>query len=93
MELAFEFTVDDVVKEGKITREEIQELKKWSEVEEDVPNFKEEQLLLFLLACDRDLEFAKKTIREYLRAKRNGHNLFKSRDVEREDVKSQLEAL
>ncbi|XP_017777262.1 PREDICTED: alpha-tocopherol transfer protein-like [Nicrophorus vespilloides] len=88
----FGFKAEDVIAEGRTTREEIEELRRML-VDVNVPELTDEQIVLFILSCDRDLKFTVTTVKEYYSARKNGPELFSNRDLERPDLQYQLDVI
>lgn len=93
MSLEFGFKAKDLVEEGRITFEEIEEIKAWTKSQKSIPEFSDELLACLLLSCDRDQKFTQKTIVEYLKAKNAAPGIFTKRSVDREEVQNQLNVL
>lgn len=95
MKPQFKFTVQTVIDDGRVSCEEIEEIRTWlmRTNEEAIPELCDEQIALFLMSCDRDKELTKNTIRAYYRVKRNAPELFDRRDLERSDLMHQLQVL
>lgn len=96
MKPQFKFTVQTVIDDGRVSREEIEEIRTWvmkTDEEEQIPELCDEQIALFLMSCDRDKDLTKNTIRAYYKVKRNAPELFDRRDLERSDLMHQLQVL
>ena len=93
MPLEYGFKADDVITENKVTRSEIGTISEWAEERLDVPRLTEEQIVLFIIACERNLELTKKTVREFYQIRKNNKHLFDDRNVNNEDLQQQLECL
>lgn len=92
MEPKCAFQVQALIDNGRITREEIIVLEdKLQDV--NVPPLTDEQIALFLLSCDRDLDFTIRTIKEFFKARLSGPELFDERCLEREDLQYQLNVI
>lgn len=88
----FNFNVQTVIDQGRVNREEIEEIKKWITLEE-IPDLSDEQIALFLMSCNGQREFTKNTIKAYYQLKRSAPELFDNRDLERKDLIHQLQVL
>lgn len=93
MKPQFKFNVQTVIDDGRVSREEIEEIRCWMQMEQEIPDLCDEQIALFLISCKRDINFTKNTIRANYRMKRNAPELFDSRDLERSDFLQQLQVL
>lgn len=89
----FNFTVETVL--TKVTREQIGEIRTWTQTQNDVtiPDLCDEQIALFLLSCNNDRKYTQNTISAYYKIKRNAPELFDDRDLDRSDLLHQLTAL
>lgn len=90
MTLVFKWKAEDIVKEERITEDEIKELRSWTLNEPNLPKLTVEQLVSFSLACDNNLEATKKAIKEHLRAKLLYPALFNDRDINNEGLQKEL---
>ncbi|XP_044739621.1 alpha-tocopherol transfer protein-like [Chrysoperla carnea] len=85
---------EPLIKRGEPSKELITEIRKWIEDQKDIPkNLTNAQLVLFISACEFNVEPTKKCLREYFNAKKHGPELFDNREVTRADIASQLKAL
>lgn len=89
MALHFSFTAQDVIEQGRVTREQIDEFKGWLKTQ-DYPELSEEQVVLFLLSCDCEQEATKATVKAHYHCKLNVKEFFDDRDVDMEDLQQQL---
>lgn len=92
MKPEFNFRAERVVEQGRVGRKEIDEIAGWVKTE-GLPELCDEQIVLFLLSCDNDVEFTRTTIRAYYRCKREAPALFDDRDLRRRDLQHQLGVL
>lgn len=92
MSFEYGYAAQDIVNENRVTWPEIETVKQWN-LNANVPILLDEQVVGFLLSCDRDVEFTKKTILDYFRVRTYAQNLFNNRDIERPDLQLQLATL
>lgn len=90
--LKFGFNVDDIVKEGKVTWEQINEIYEWTLTEKEC-RFVKEQLVFYIISCDGDLEFTKKTLQACVRIKKNAPHMFTNRNVFLPRLQKQLQVV
>lgn len=90
--MKFNFEIDSVVNDGKITWNEINEIYEWNRTN-NLPKLEKEQIVFFIIACDRDIEFTKKTIIEYFKARKGAPELFNNRYVELQELQAQLKVV
>lgn len=94
MKPEFAFAVETVIAEGRVSRDDIEEIKRWAETQTQLPEMCDEQIALFLLSCERDREYTKGTICAHYRLKGNAPELFDGRDLDnRRDLIHQLQVL
>lgn len=85
----FNFTVQEVINQNRVTREKIEELKLWLQTE-DFPELVEEQIVLFLLSCDCIVSATQATIKAHYKSKLNVPEFFNNRNVDLADLQQQL---
>lgn len=91
MAVHFNFTVQEIIEQGRVTRQQIDEFKSWLATRtNDYPVLSEEQMVLFLLSCDCDQEASKATVKAHYASKLNVNEFFTDRDVDREELQQQL---
>lgn len=93
MPLEYGFKADDIIREDKVARNEIETISEWTKDVINVPTLTEEQIVLFIIACERNLELTKKTVQEFYKIRENNKHLFNDRNVNNEDLQQQLECL
>ncbi|CAH1111790.1 unnamed protein product [Psylliodes chrysocephalus] len=81
------FKAEDIVKEGRTTQSNIEEIKQWLSFKPNFPEMSEEQICLFLIACNNDLEQVKITIENFFKQKSSSPELFMSRDIDTKENK------
>nr|XP_022902017.1 alpha-tocopherol transfer protein-like [Onthophagus taurus] len=86
------FKSEDIVNSNRITQEEIDEIKEWA-LTQKVPRLNDEQVVNFVLSCERNIDLAKNTVIEFYKTRKDYKELFNNRDLDDDDIKSQLEAL
>lgn len=83
------FCASEVIKKGRITQHEIEELKLWLNTQ-SLPDLTEEQIIIFLIACGRDQNAAQATITSFYSVRKVLKELFVNRKVFLEDIQQQL---
>ncbi|KAK4878815.1 hypothetical protein RN001_011321 [Aquatica leii] len=79
------FVVPEVVKKGLTTEEDIEAIKEWRK--DKWPQLTEEQIAIFLIACNNCQELTKYTIESNIRIKNSGPNLFTDRNFNNENLR------
>ncbi|GJQ85955.1 hypothetical protein Trydic_g21803 [Trypoxylus dichotomus] len=92
MSLNYGYVAEDIVKEERVSRSEIEIIREWNR-NANLPILIDEQIVGFLLSCERDVEFTKKTIVEYFKVRKHGKELFSNRDVQLPELQLQLATL
>ncbi|CAG9814862.1 unnamed protein product [Phaedon cochleariae] len=96
MKLEYKFTSEDIIAEGRVTREDIEIIRTWlSNLKDDyVPeNVQDETIVLILLSCTNDIELTKKTIQCYYKLKKNGPEIYDDRNLKRPDIQVALNTI
>lgn len=90
----FNFTAQEIIEQGRVTRQQIDEFKTWlMTVNPEYPELCEEQIILFLLSCNCDLDATKATVKAHYTAKLSVTEFFDDRDMDREDLQLHLNAV
>lgn len=76
----FEFETQCVIDSGRTKKNHINEIKAWLNENLQIPRQCDQQVVLFLLSCNNDIELTKKTILNYYKDKCNAPELFCNRD-------------
>ncbi|CAG9831433.1 unnamed protein product [Diabrotica balteata] len=82
-----DFKAEDLIREGRTTKSNVEEIRKWLSFNTKIPPVSDEQIVLFLLACNNDLEQTKHTIESFFQIKASSPELFTNRDINHKDVK------
>ncbi|XP_066144708.1 alpha-tocopherol transfer protein-like [Euwallacea fornicatus] len=87
--LPYQFTSEDIVKQGRTTQESIDAIRAWlsSVQSESLPEIQDELIVIFLLSCEHDIPLTKNTIIMYYKCKKNGPEIFDNWNMERLDLK------
>lgn len=96
MELEFQWTPEDIIEEGRTTRENLETIRTWLSNLRDEnlpPKIQDEMIVLFLLSCCNDIDLTKNTVISYYRCKKNGPEIYDDRNVEKADIKLALNTL
>lgn len=86
MALIFAFSVEEVIEEGRIEQSEIEKMKIWLSTEENIPMLAEQQIVHFLLACDKNKTAAQRSIKEFYKLKRSIPQFFVDRNVDKDYI-------
>ncbi|CAH1953497.1 unnamed protein product [Acanthoscelides obtectus] len=78
----YQFKADDIVKQGRTSKENIEAVKKWTAANPRMPPVSEEQVALFLLACKDNVEFTEETMETYFRQRYSAPEIFQDRDID-----------
>lgn len=81
------FKAEEIVKQGRTTNTKIEEIKKWLTLQSHIPAISDEQIVLFLIACNNDIEHTKNTIENYFRIKYSAPELFTKRNIDSKEMK------
>ncbi|CAG9861510.1 unnamed protein product [Phyllotreta striolata] len=81
------FKASEIIKEGRTTQSNVDDIKKWASFEKSAPEMSEEQICLFLLACNNDLDLTKYTIESFFKQKCSSPELFMNRDIDNKENK------
>lgn len=92
MALQYNFSVEEMIEQGRVTREQIDALKLWLQTQ-DYPELGEQQVVLFLLSCNCDQEATKATVKAHYTSKLTMTDFFDDRDVDRADIQHQLDVM
>ncbi|KAF7287662.1 hypothetical protein GWI33_006007 [Rhynchophorus ferrugineus] len=92
LKLPYKFNIDDVLKENRTSKDNIEFIKDWlcKTKHNSIPNIQDELIVIFLLSCDNDLELTKHTIEVHFICKKQCTQLFSERDITRDDLKKAL---
>lgn len=92
MALRFNFTAQEMIDQNRVTRRQIDEFKVWLDTQ-DYPDLVEEQMVLFLLSCNCEMETTKATVKAHYECKLNRGQFFDDRDVDLVDLQQELKAV
>lgn len=81
------FKAEEIVRQGRTTRLKIEEIKKCLSLKGNIPPMSEEQIVLFLIACNNVIENTQVTIENYFRIKFSAPELFTNRNVDSKEMK------
>ncbi|KAJ8959001.1 hypothetical protein NQ314_006319 [Rhamnusium bicolor] len=96
MELEYQFTSEQIISEGRTSKENLETIRTWlSNLDDkDIPlTVQDEIIVLFLLSCSNDIALTKKTVVAYYKCKKQGPEIYDDRNVERADVKLALNTI
>lgn len=81
------FKAEEIVRQGRTTTSKIEEIKKWLSLNRNIPPMSEEQIVLFLLACNNVIENTQVTIENYFKITSTAPELFTKRNVDSKEMK------
>ncbi|KAL3270855.1 hypothetical protein HHI36_021373 [Cryptolaemus montrouzieri] len=85
MSLEFEFSAAEVIQEGRVRRDDIEEIKIWAK-SVHLSCLTDEQIVLFLLSCQNDLEKTQRTILAHYKAKYISPKISNGKNILSEDM-------
>ncbi|KAJ8910508.1 hypothetical protein NQ315_012355, partial [Exocentrus adspersus] len=80
------FRAEDLIKAGRTTRSNIDDIRKWLKFKPNIPEMSAEQIVVFLIACDNIIENTQYTIESYFRYKSTCPELFQGRNWDNDGV-------
>ncbi|RZC42855.1 CRAL TRIO domain containing protein [Asbolus verrucosus] len=86
----YEFHAEDVIRQGRIRRENLEKLKSWC-IAQNLPAMSDEQLILFLLYRYDNVEKAKNVVIGYFKSQKNAPELFYDRNMDAENLTQTIE--
>lgn len=96
MNLEFQWTPEEIIAEGRTTRENLETIRKWRSNlnDKNIPlKIQDEMIVLFLLSCCNDIDLTKNTIVSYYKCKKNGPEIYDDRNLENPDIKLALNTM
>lgn len=79
------YNTEVLFQDYNICLSEVQQLKEFL-LEENLPQLSDEQIIIFLLSCDQNINFTKETIKSHYRIKKDNPKYFKNRSIDRPDI-------
>ncbi|KAF5273601.1 hypothetical protein FQR65_LT04600 [Abscondita terminalis] len=92
MSLKLGFTADQIVKDGRVTLQQIESVRCWS-VTQNLPKLLDEQIVLFLLSCDNNIELTKNTIISHYAFKHRFPEVFTNRNINSSELQTILKCV
>lgn len=89
----FNFTVEEIISQKRVTQKQIDEIKEWLNEGEEYPDLVEEQIVLFLLSCDCKRQETCATIVAHYKAKLGVPKFFDDRNVDSRELQLQMRAM
>lgn len=86
----FGFTARDIIAEGRIEKLEIYDIRSWLFTQEDIPKLSDEQIVHFLLSCNRNKGATQRTIKEHFKIKRAAPQFFVRRSMDKDHIQRAL---
>lgn len=80
------FKAEEIIKQGRTTKSKIEETKKWLALKRNIPPISDEQIALFLLACNNVIENTQITIENYFRIRSAAPELFTNRNIDTKEM-------
>ncbi|XP_018571184.1 alpha-tocopherol transfer protein-like [Anoplophora glabripennis] len=96
MKLEFQWTPEQIISEGRTTRENLETIRTWLSNlnDKNIPlNVQDEMIVLFLLSCCNDIQLTKNTVLAYYKCKKEGPEIYDDRNLERTDIKLALNTI
>ncbi|KAF5284123.1 hypothetical protein FQR65_LT00123 [Abscondita terminalis] len=89
--LKYGFSYNQLIDKGTlIDCSKVETIKNWLCMDQ-LPQLTKEQIVLFLISCDDDVDFTKVTIKAYFSIKYNNNDVFNNRKVSDDDVQKALD--
>lgn len=82
----YKFKLDAIIQSGRTTIYNIDGIKEWLKQMPIIPPMSEEQIAVFLLACNNDIEATKSCILAYFKYRAGGPELFSSRNMDSDQL-------
>lgn len=79
------YNTEDLIKDNEISRTDLQDLREFL-LEENLAKLSDEQIIIFLLSCDKNIDFTKETIRAHYKIKKDYPKYFTNRSIDRPDI-------
>lgn len=92
MELELGFKTEDLIKDLRVTRKEIDELQKRLK-NDGYNNLTDQQIVQFLLTCDNNVELAKSTVKNHFKLRSTYGEFFDGRDFQKADLHNIINVL
>lgn len=92
MSVKFGFDVKELIRADRIKEDDIKAVKKWAK-SESLPEFSDELVATFLVACKNEVQNAKICAREYYLGRNRSPEVFSNRDVNDPDIVTQFDTL
>lgn len=86
------FSVQNMIENGRVNEKDLSILKKWVATQQ-MPQYPDETIALFYMACEKHIENTKKCAIAYCNSKIEGPDIFNNRDLSRDDIQQQLKTL
>lgn len=89
----YAFDVQDLLKQEKVDQESIDIINEWCTSNDKIPNIPAQEICLFLMACNSNLENVKHCIENYYKIRLSTPHIFENRSTLNEDIVTQLKHL
>lgn len=83
----FAFKAEDIVKQGRTSWSKVEEIKTWLTLKTNIPPMSDEQIILFLIACNNIIENTENTIENYFKMKSSAPEFFTNRYIDSQEMK------
>lgn len=86
----FGFTAQQIIEEGRVKQWEIDDIRGWTlSCDDDIPtDLTDEQIIHFLLACDKNKSFTQRVIREHYKIKKTYWRYFSDKNVDNDHMRT-----
>lgn len=79
------YSTETLIKDNQISCTDLQDLKEFL-INENLPKLSDEQIIIFLLSCDKNVDFTKETIKLHYKIKKDYPKYFTNRSIDRQDI-------
>ncbi|KAF5290070.1 hypothetical protein FQA39_LY14851 [Lamprigera yunnana] len=90
MEVTFDFEINTLIGNGRLHAQEVNSIKNWLP-DETLPQLTDEQIAVFLIACDREVAKTKTTIKNYYNITQLMPEVFTNRCVKNDSLRRMLD--
>ncbi|KAL3270859.1 hypothetical protein HHI36_021377 [Cryptolaemus montrouzieri] len=88
----FGFSARDIIQDKRVSQDEITEIRLWM-LSVNLPVVSEETIVIYIVACKRDLDLTRRAIMAYYLCARKCPEIFDDRDVEQKDLRQAMDTV
>ncbi|XP_063924425.1 retinaldehyde-binding protein 1-like isoform X2 [Zophobas morio] len=92
MSLCYKFEAKTLIKEGRVSQNDVEEIKIWLQTT-SIPQLHDELIALFLLSCQNDVASTQATIKQHFKIKGDAPEFFTERNVDSEVLKKAMNVI